>query len=141
MPAKTKHWDRFLEEHFYNNCSLWEDLLFRVNPATLIWVQVTQIFKKKQKKKGKLNFCKRATKVSTALRCFVFVCCFFFFHRCGPWLLRQEPDVFFRHNKSTQPVPVGEASSLLSSPAISRLKHQPGVLHPPLNHSFSSSPG
>lgn len=45
------------------------------NPATLIWVQVTQIFQKKgQQKKGEnCIFKKRATKVSTALRCFVFV--------------------------------------------------------------------
>lgn len=69
------------------------------NPATLIWVQATQIFKKKKEKKecisenGRRNF---------LLRCFVFV----FFHRCGPWLLCQEPDFYYRQNKSTQPVTV-----------------------------------
>lgn len=46
------------------------------NPATLIWVQVTQIHKKEDKiRRLKLHFSKRATKVSTssALRCFLFV--------------------------------------------------------------------
>lgn len=45
------------------------------NPATLIWVQVTQIHKKEDKIRWlKLHFSKRATKVSTssALRCFLF---------------------------------------------------------------------
>lgn len=81
--------------------SLWEQNLMPQNPATLIWVQATQIFKKKKKKK-RVHIRKRATKFSTALRCFVFV----LFHRCGPWLLCQEPDFYYRQNKSTQPVTV-----------------------------------
>lgn len=106
------------------NCSQLENFLLEYNfmpqnPATLIWVQVTQIFKKEEKR-FKLHFRKRATKVSTALRCFFLFC--FVFHHCGPWLLCQEPDIYFRQtdNKSTQPVSCGEALSL-PSPAISIL--------------------
>lgn len=70
----------------------------------------------------KLHFSKRATEVSTALRC---LSCFlrFFPSPLWPvaplWSLTCIPD---RQKKSTQPVAVGEASSLPSSPAISVLK-------------------
>lgn len=71
----------------------------------------------------KLHFSKRATEVSTALRCLSCFLCFFPFTTVARgsslWSLTCIPD---RQKKSTQPVAVGEASSLPSSPAISVLK-------------------
>lgn len=46
------------------------------NPATLIWVQVTQIFKKKNKKRFKFISENGRQKVPTALHCAVFLFCF-----------------------------------------------------------------
>lgn len=111
------------------NCSQCENFLLRVefhatksshlnlgagNPNTL---------KKERKKKVKLHFSKRATEVSTALRCLSCFLCFFPFTTVARgsslWSLTCIPD---RQKKSTQPVAVGEASSLPSSPANSVLK-------------------
>lgn len=108
------------------------------NPATLIWVRVTQIFKKK---KVQIAFQKTGNKgfYCTALFLFFLFVCFFFTavaRGSSVGSLRSTSD---RQNKSTQPVTVEASSSPSSpsSPAISKLKYQPGVLH--ILRSSSSS--
>lgn len=98
------------------------------NPATLIWVQVTQIFKKRKKKSSNLHFRKRATRSFHCTALFFCVC----FHRCGPWLLGQEPDLYFRQTefKKAHSLSLLPRRHLPSSPAVCVLQNTPAGTPP-----------
>lgn len=118
------------------------------NPATLIWVQVTQIFKYREKHS---DYISENGRQRFLLHCAVlFWVCFGFF-----WFLfftavargsavrsqTSTSDGQKKKKKSTQPVTDADASSSSTSsspPDISVFKHQPGAIHPPPSRVVSS---